>query len=61
MKEVTKLNKISRLVGVDLNPTGLARGAGTFHSKFDFEQNSGVRRKIDLEVEVIFVYYKRFY
>ena len=53
LKEVTKLNKISRLVGVDLNPTGLARGAGTFHAKFDSEQNSGVRRKIDLEVEVI--------
>ena len=52
LKEVTKLNKIGRLVGVDLNPAGLARGAATFTSEFDDEQNSGVRRKIDLEVEV---------
>ena len=63
MKEVTQINNINRLIGIDLHPTSLAKGIGTFNKSFDHQHNSKVRRKVNLEVEVritVFFEFKKY-
>ena len=52
MKEVSSLNNIERLIGVDLHPPTLAKGIGMFTDDFDQATNAKVRRKVDLDIEV---------
>jgi len=52
MKEVSSLNNIEHLIGVDLHPPTLAKGIGTFTDDFDQATNAKVRRKVDLDIEI---------
>ena len=58
MKEVSGINNIERLIGVDLHPPTLAKGIGTFNDDFDQAVNAKIRRKVDLEVEAGFNLFK---
>jgi len=52
MKEVSSLNNIEHLIGVDLHPPTLAKGIGMFTDDFDQATNAKVRRKVDLDIEI---------
>ena len=56
LKQVTKLGRIEKLVGIDINPTRLGNAKLTFGEEFDDKFNAKMRRKADLDIEVNYTY-----
>ena len=52
LKELSCLNNITKLVGVDVNPTRINSAKHMFDPEFDVRVNRHIRRKADLAVEV---------
>lgn len=52
IKEVTKLNRVEKIVGIDINPTRLGNAKLAFNKDFDNNFNTKIRRKTDLEIEL---------
>ena len=45
--------RVEKIVGIDINPTRLGNAKLAFNKDFDNKFNTKMRRKTDLEVEVI--------
>ena len=52
LKELSCLNSITNLIGVDINPTRINSAKHMFDDDFDETYNRHIRRKEDLTIEV---------